>query len=358
MILRGTILAGDDLTPMKGYLEIDSGRIEKVEDDKNADSKKIILPAFINCHTHVGDYIFKDRGIDLPLDKLVKSPDGLKHQLLSSAGDQDLMEGIRGAEDEMGNSGTTTFVDFREQGLRGIRIFKRALRNIRGLALGRPKPGSMGAEVVREIANEAHGFGLDRVGAYQRRELELMAPYASSKMVAVHVSEGRWKRREIDTALDVLSANILIHLTHARKEDLARISDRGVRAVVCPRCNLHLGVGLPPIDDLIEQGVVTGLGTDNAMINSLTMFREMEVALAVSRRVGPRDILKMATIGGARVAGISEETGTIETGKKADIMVLEPGYGLKFTRDIHAAVVKRAGPKDVSMVMREGKVLA
>lgn len=355
MILSGTILEGQDLTPVRGHISIGSGKIEEISAEGSVRDRHIILPGFVNCHTHIGDYIFKDRGLGLPLGELVGSPDGLKHRLLRGAAEGQLETGMAAAVSEMICSGITTFMDFREQGLAGIRVFRRAIDRIRGLPLGRPGEGTPGE--VEAIADQAHGFGLDRLDAYAREILGAVARFADRKIVSVHVSEGRWRDGEIDDALDLLRANTLIHVTHANRREIRRMAREGIGAVVCPRCNLHLGVGKPPIDTLMEEGVVTGLGTDNAMINSPNMFREMETALAVMRRKSAREVLSMATVWGARVAGISGETGSLEAGKDADLLVLTPGPGMEFSDDVHAAVVKRAGPGNVSLVMRGGEII-
>ena len=84
MILEGTVLAGPDYTPTEGRVVVEDGTIEAVE-EAPTDSTDIVLPAFVNAHTHVGDSIAKEAGGGRSLDDLVAPPDGLKHRLLDAA---------------------------------------------------------------------------------------------------------------------------------------------------------------------------------------------------------------------------------------------------------------------------------
>lgn len=355
MILRGLVLMGEELEAITGEVVIDSGRIVEVVERPGGTQDDIIMPGLVNCHTHIGDYIFKDRGMGLPLRELVKSPDGLKHRLLSEASPEDLIRGMRGAEDEMIRSGTTSFIDFREQGAQGIRMFRQAVTRIGGLALGRPLERE--PENLEELLRLADGLGLDRVTAYDDASLKAFREAAGDKPIGVHVAEGRWRPGEVERALDTLSADLLIHLTHTKEEEIRMMAEAGKAAVLCPRSNLFLGCGTPPLDALLEEGVTVGLGTDNSMINSLNLFREMELALALMKEKRPREVLKMATAAGAKICGMGDQLGSIAEGMKADLIVLRRGENLRFSRDVYAAVVKRAGPENVALVLKDGEIL-
>ncbi len=357
LMLEGTILAGPDLEPFPGYVAVESGLIEEVaETRRSGQPHNIILPGLINCHTHIADWIFKDQGIGLSLGDLVRSPDGLKHILLGRANRAELVKGMAMAEKEMMRCGITSFLDFREQGVDGIKAFRQAVTTIGGLAYGRPVgPRDLLVEETSEIAKRADGIGLDTVGTYSDLELEAIKKGAGGKPVAVHALEASWKPGEIDRALDILSANMLVHITHARRDEIVRIGDECRAAVICPRSNAFMGIGTPPTDMLLEEGVVVGLGTDNCMICSPNLFREMEFALSAMRRKRPLSVLRMATIGGAEACGISQATGSLEKGKAADILVIEEGENLSNAADIHAAIVKRAGPENILLVLRKGR---
>jgi len=356
LIVRGLILVGEELEPVPGHVVVESGVIREVAETRQRKTEAVVMPGLINCHTHIGDYAFKDQGIRLSLEDLVKSPTGLKHILLSKATPRELVEGMAAAEREMIACGTTSFLDFREQGQQGVLLFRKAVRRIEGLAYGRPQGPENGLSLeVQELLNVAEGIGLDRVSAYTEEALRTVREAASGKKVAVHVSEAHWRSGEIELALDWLGADILVHLTQAKAAEIRLMANRKRKAAVCPRSNISLGLGVPPIDRLIDEGVEVGLGTDNCMLNSPSLFREMETALAIMRDKRPREVLKMATTTAAKVLGISRERGTIEKGKAADLIVLERRESMSLARDVHAAIAKRAGPENITLVIKDGR---
>jgi cytosine/adenosine deaminase-related metal-dependent hydrolase len=129
---------------------------------------------------------------------------------------------------------------------------------------------------------------------------------------------------------------------------LERVADSEMPVVVCPRSNLVTGVGAPPIRDLLDRTTVA-LGTDNVMLNSPSMFREMEFAAKLAD-VSAREVLRMATLNGARIAGL--DCGVIEEGKAGKLLVLDgDSDNLAGAQDVVRAVVRRAGASDVSDVI-------
>ncbi len=112
MQLQGTILFGHEFDLIEGTITIENGRISHIEEEANS-STDIILPAFINSHTHIGDSIAKDAGSGLSLDDLVAPPDGLKHRLLAAATPDDLISQMRKSITLMESTGVAAFADFR-----------------------------------------------------------------------------------------------------------------------------------------------------------------------------------------------------------------------------------------------------
>ena len=81
MHVEGTILRGPRFEPVEGRVVVEDGEITTVE-EASVESNDVVLPAFVNAHTHVGDSIAKEAGEGLSLEELVAPPDGLKHRLL------------------------------------------------------------------------------------------------------------------------------------------------------------------------------------------------------------------------------------------------------------------------------------
>jgi len=125
-----------------------------------------------------------------------------------------------------------------------------------------------------------------------------------------------------------------------------------------------LGLRLPPVPEMLDAGINVCLGTDNVMLNQPDMFREMEFTLkayrmekSAARSLDPMEILRMATINGARALGLAEETGSIEEGKSADLVTINLGRSLRNTQDLPTAIVHRAGAEDISSVILRGEVV-
>jgi cytosine/adenosine deaminase-related metal-dependent hydrolase len=338
--LSGTILLGRALDPVEGRVVVENGTIASIEEtstDSDSADTNIILPAFVNAHTHIGDSIAKEAGRGLTLDELVAPPDGLKHQLLQEASDEELVSAMRRSLKYMQSGGTGTFVEFREGGVAGVRVLSRALE---GLDIS---PVVLGRETV-EAMEASDGFGAS--GARDNEfGKERDATRKAGKLFAIHAGER--DAEDIDPAF-ALDPDVLVHMVYVRSEHLTRLAERETPVVVCPRSNLVTGVGMPPIRDLLDHTTVA-LGTDNVMLNSPSMFREMEFVCKLTD-VSARETLQMATVAGAEMAGLN--CGLIEEGRDARLLVLDgDSDNLAGMQDPVRAVVRRAGVNDVKEVV-------
>jgi len=124
-----------------------------------------------------------------------------------------------------------------------------------------------------------------------------------------------------------------VHMTQLREEEIEKVAEHRVSVVHCPESNLKLASGFCPVATLVQAGVNVALGTDGAASNNdLDMFGEMQSASLLAKgitgdaRVLPaHQVLEMATINGAVALGIDKETGSLEPGKSADIVVVDLG---------------------------------
>jgi cytosine/adenosine deaminase-related metal-dependent hydrolase len=336
MELSGTILAGPDYEPTEGRVVIESGTITAIEPVETA-SSDIICPAFVNAHTHIGDSIAKEAGRGLSLDELVAPPDGLKHRLLAEASRSELVESMRRSLQFMTASGTGAFLEFREGGTEGVEVLFDAVDgvDIEPVVFGREDTD------VLEIAD---GFGASgaRDGDFS---VERTATRQANKLFGIHAGER--DSHDINPALD-LDPDFVVHMVHSEPIHLERLDDKETPVVVCPRSNLVTKVGVPPVADLLERTTVA-LGTDNVMLNSPSMFREMEFVAKLCDVSAP-EVLRMATAAGAEIAGLN--CGTIEPGQDARLLVLDgDSDNLCGVRDPIRAVVRRADVSDVTNVI-------
>lgn len=350
LIVSGAIIYGDNFEAREGYLVVSDGKIKEVGFDRvDAEIEGLICPAFINAHTHVGDSIAKDLPY-MPLDELVKPPDGLKHRLLAAASREEIASGIASTLADAMATGTCHIADFRENGVDGTRIL-REIAGDQATILGRATESDTAGDVLRY----ADGLGLSGANDIPRDLLFSMAEIAkkSGKIVGIHA--GELNRSDIETALDLMP-DFVVHMTHASPEDMRKAACADVPVVVCPRSNAATGVGIPPVRQMREAGLCLALGTDNAMINSTDMFAEMAWA---SKAFLHEDAytLAMATLNGARLLGKDRSKGSLVEGKDADILVLDRSTNnLRFSRNLLSSIVRRARPDDIKYTICGGKI--
>jgi cytosine/adenosine deaminase-related metal-dependent hydrolase len=157
----------------------------------------------------------------------------------------------------------------------------------------------------------------------------------------------------------------LAHCVHATREERALLAASGTNVTHCPSSNLKLGSGIAPIPEMLAEGIHVALGADGAPCNNnLDGFLELRLAALLHKpRVGPARMtalqaLELATLGGARALGLEHRIGSIEVGKRADLIVVDPraphatpGF------DPVSTLVYAAQSRDVRHVLVDGRVL-
>ncbi len=335
--VSGTVLAGESFDPVSGRVVVENGRIAAVE-ETDAASTDIVLPALVNAHTHLGDSVAKEAGVGLSLDEAVAPPNSLKHRRLAAADRAELVEAMRRTLGFMRRTGTGRCLDFRESGPAGARALRDAARSttVAPFIFGSGDPS---------VLDVADGYGAS--GANDDDFAEERAA-AAERGVPFAIHAGEPDATDIGPALD-LDPDLLVHMIHAGESHLDRVADQEVPVAVCPRANTVLGVGKPPIRDLLDHTTVA-LGTDNVMLNSPSMFREMAYT-AKHFDVTAREVLGMATRAGAEAVGV--DCGVVAPGKRAELLVLDgDSDNLAGTEDPVRAVVRRATGLDVKRVLR------
>ncbi|WP_339799247.1 amidohydrolase [uncultured Marinobacter sp.] len=124
---------------------------------------------------------------------------------------------------------------------------------------------------------------------------------------------------------------LLAHCVWLNGDEIQRVADTGTAIAHCPVSNAKLASGIAPVPDMLAAGVTVGLGTDGPVCNnSLSLFEEMKFASLIQKAsrldataLPARDMLRMATINGARALGLDRDIGSLEPGKKADLLLLD-----------------------------------
>ena len=402
LIIRNiSLFFGENLDYIdKGYIIINRGIIKGVgsgdyeggyDDGPVYEGEGILAcPGFINAHTHIGDSFGKDIGIDSSLETRIHPIHGIKNKILQKSEREHLINFMRSSAISMMRNGVVVFADFREGALQGIDQIKEATSglSIKSIVLGRPEyyydisqdfyknrkfsPGVI--NLICNILNLADGLGISGANENtdsslnQYREIIQKKSLKKKYLIGIHASESLETEKksitvtgksEVQRIIGNLSPNFIVHLTNASDMDIQLVAKKKIGIVVCPRANGTLGVGIPKIAKMLSYGCCIAIGTDNIMINSPDMFRELDYIWKLTKTledkpVPPREILKMATVNGAKILGIN--SGAILTGRSADMIFIDKNnLDISPMHDPHTSIVHRANPNSILNVMIDGK---
>ena len=158
----------------------------------------------------------------------------------------------------------------------------------------------------------------------------------------------------------------LAHCVWVDKDAIARLARQATNVVHSPSSNLKLGSGIAPIPEMLAAGCHVAIGADGAPCNNrLDAFAEMRLAALIQKpRLGPDalpagQVLELATLGGARALGLAAEIGSIEAGKRADLIVLDLGgpHAQPEDADLVSRIVYSARAADVRHVIIDGRLV-
>lgn len=348
------------------------------------------IPGLINCHTHVPMTLFRGIADDQPLESWLKKT---IWPLEAKLQEQDVYAGALLGCFEMIKSGTTCFADMyfhehrvaeavEQSGLRAMLAEGIIGSNDRTQA-------TTHLEGCLKFAADSRGQADGRVGtmlgphsAYSCSP-ELLADIARKACelevgIHIHLAEsrrlfdgpsGHTCRSEVELLdrVGFLGKNVLAaHCIDLSARDMQVLAERNVNVAYVPVSNMKLGLGAAKIKDLTDLHVNVGLGTDGpASNNSLDMFETMKVGALLQKLVygnpavmPAREVLEMATMGGARALSLSRDVGSLEVGKKADIVLLDLAKAhLRPFHDVYSSIVYCARGSDVDTVIVDGRIL-
>lgn len=348
----------------------------------------IIMPGMINCHSHISMIPFRSLGDDCP-DRLRRFLFPLENacmtkELAQSAAEYGCWEMMQG--------GITTFADMyyfpdavasacEKAGIRafvgesvidqptcdakdskeGLAIAEQFIHNWKDHPLVKP---IIALHATNTVSEETFAKGMDIA---LQNDVTLMC----------HVSEMDYEMTYFKdtfhmTPVEWLNAHsflndhlLAVHCIHLSDQDIQLMKDNGVRVAHCPGSNLKAGKGVSPVRDLFEAGIATGLGTDGPSSgNTLELFSLMRLAVVAQktyyhdRSLFPaKDIVRLATIEGAKALCCDKYTGSLEKGKKADIITISLDAMHMFpVHDVYSVLVYSANASEVKDVMVNGNL--
>ena len=342
----------------------------------------LLIPGLVNSHTHIGDSIAKDISLNKGVDSKIHPLFGIKQKILRETEPKKLIHFMRNTTKSMVKKGITTFVDFRESGLEGVSLIQKAVSGIpiRVIILGRlefyqsknnikkntPIPQSY-INQLKSLSENCDGLGIS--GSNENTDFALEQLSKTKGIRAIHCAESKQSCLKSKQATGktepercmLLKPNFLVHMTHASKSDLKLVSKKVKGIVICPRANASLAEGIPDIVQMMKVNCNIAIGTDNVMINSPDMFREMDFLWKVTmgthqKRIQPKTILKMATVNAGKL--LNKKIGCIKEGYLADaIFIKKNDLDLDPLQNPHASIVHRANETSIQAVMIGGKIV-
>ncbi len=290
MLVEGAILDIDG--PRPGYVRFRGGTIVEVGAPGTSSGRGrerrvrgIVVPSPINGHTHLGDAVSVREPPRGPVEELVAPPASYKFRLLAASSRSAKRAAMRAALRRMVRDGVVATLDFREEGLAGVSLFREALGGvpIRGFAFGRPSRRPVDPGELAELLEVADGIGLSsaRDETEASRRAVARACRRAGKRFGLHASEA--VREAPETYLDP-TPDLLVHLTRATDDDLAAVQQAGVGVAVCPRSNALFG-RQPDLRAMERRGLRVLIGTDNAMFHPPSIWSELQFAYTASRLV-------------------------------------------------------------------------
>jgi 5-methylthioadenosine/S-adenosylhomocysteine deaminase len=352
---------------------------------------KLVIPGLINTHTHAAMTIFRGFADDLPLQEWLENHIWPAETKYIDA--KTVRIGTRLAIIEMIRSGTTTFNDMyffedevakvaKEIGIRAV-----VGEGIIDFPTPNNKTPEKGLEYTEKLIQKWQNDPLITVA------VACHAPYTCSPDLLkktkalsdkygvpyhIHVSETKTEVDDIQKKygftpvgylenLGILDDNVIAaHAVHLTKKDIELMVKQKVGMSHNPASNMKLASGIAPVPDLLANGAEVGLGTDGAASNNdLNMFEEMDITAKLHKVIkndptvmNAKSVLEIATIGGAKVLGLDDQVGSLEKGKKADIVIIDlnkphltPFY------NSYSHIVYAVDAADVETVIVNGKVI-
>ncbi|MBN1276947.1 MAG: amidohydrolase [Deltaproteobacteria bacterium] len=352
----------------------------------------IIMPGLINAHSHTAMTVFRGIADDLPLKKwLFEKIFPAEARFLNP--DTVYWGALLGCL-EMISSGTTCLADgyfFQDSTVQAVHESGLRALIAQGV-IDFPAPGvddpRKNLETAQKFIEKWIGFSdLITPGIFCHSPVTcsrqtLTGAFKISKdfglPLQIHLSETSEEVNEIMKQegvrpvhyLDRIglldSSLIAAHSIHLDPEEMEILSKKGVRIAHVPESNMKLCVGTARVSKMAGMGLDIGLGTDGcASNNNLDLFQVMDIAAKLSKVIDldpvsldAKTVLAMATSRGASVLGLERDTGTLEKGKKADIIVVDThAPHLCPIYDPFSAIVYSANGADVKDVIVNGKVL-
>lgn len=354
-------------------------------------------PGFVQTHVHLCQVLFRNHADDLELLDWLKLkiwPFEAAHTpaSISVSAQMGLAELIQGGTTTIMDMATVRHTDyvFEQIALSGMRAFcgKAMMDQSPDSPAGLQETTEHSLKESRRLIKRWHGTENDRIRYALAPRFVLSCSESLLKQVKViaednqliihtHASENRGEieavlkqtgMRNIDyfSHIGLMGERLaLAHCIWLDDNEMNRLKETGTKVLHCPSANLKLGSGIARIPEMLSKGITVSIGADGAPCNNnLDMFTEMRHAALIQKPVlkptaiTAEQVYTMATLGGAKTLGLEKEIGSIEAGKKADIILMDLNkIHCQPAENIYAQIVYAAKSTDVKTVIIDGKIV-
>lgn len=392
-IVEGSVYIRDGIISAIGRVEKAIKSVCKVIDAEGG----FLLPGFVQTHVHTGQTLFRGMADDVDLLTWLSR---YIWPLEAAHNSSSVYASARLSMLEMLSSGTTTYMDMglvknldfivkaaEESGMRAV-IAKMLMDSGEGLPSSLVESLSVSEAEVRGLVKNYHAKGDNRIrialgprfalsskreslirASEIARDLGIMITTHSSEnikeILAVRDISGRSNIAYLDECGIIDRNSVIAHCIWLQKEDFSILKERGASVAHCPSANMKLASGFARIPEMMDYGINVSLGADGAPCNNnLSILREIRHSALIHKpRTGPKKmdaktVLKMATIYGAKALGMEKEIGSIELGKKADLIIINRNsVHVNPVDNPYSAVVYSAQEADIKCVIIDGRVV-
>ncbi len=399
-VLDGKIVAlGKKVALTQSYLE----------EERLDFGQAVILPGFVDAHTHLEFSIFRGICDDLPFShwklQLTKKSNSLSWNDWKISAELGVLEAIQ--------SGITCIADITATGASLEAAKKGGLRGIIFVEVSEMnhlKVGEVLSEAKEKVAqwrdktkNTNLKIGISPYSVYNAcpQLFQKVSEYACKEklLLGLHLAGSKdeynfvkygsgplaneyrelkgwqnllWQPLGVSPVKylenwDVFEAEVLaVHCIQVNDYDIDVLKRYGVSIAHCPKCSAKLGMGVAPLSKFLKRGLNIGIGTDSpASNNTMDFFDEMRVGLLLQRGIAQdvnelsaKKFVELATLGGAKALRLEREIGSLEEGKKADLIAVDLSHSHQVpAMEPYSALVYTANQENILLTMVGGKIL-
>jgi putative selenium metabolism protein SsnA len=390
-----------------GTITVEDGRIKSVKKGRGGGKKaeevidargKIVMPGLVCAHTHLYGMLLRGAPLKLepptdfsqilqrvwwPMDEAMCKEDAYASALISCLeflktgttffadtfsgpnATTGVLDRISAAMEQSGIRGAIAFEaterHSRAEGAKGMRENERFIKKLKKARVRRVM-GMVSLHASFTVSDELINWARDLSSRYKAP----LTIHTSEGLADVYHNYEKFGKRTVERLKDtglLASDVVLAHCVHVNDEELEIIKKTGAKVAHNPMSNMLNAVGVAPVPKMLKMGIPVGLGNDGYILDGFENIRAAFLLHKVANRdprvISPREVLEMATVKGAELYGLGDELGSLEPGKLADMIIINPAIAPTpvTPESVLGHLVNTVDGDDVETTIVEGTVL-